>query len=79
MDDTGQLMTLDTCGLHCPIPILRTKQALARMNAGERLLVKSTDSDSVGDFYAFTAAQGHRIVNHETRENIYLFVIEKRA
>ena len=79
MDNSESVVTLDTCGLVCPIPILRTKRELARMSAGERLLVKSTDTDSVGDFYAFAAAKGHCIVKHETKANVFLFLIEKGA
>ena len=34
---------LDTSGLNCPLPILKTKKALSSMQSGEILRVRSTD------------------------------------
>ena len=40
---------LDACGLHCPLPLLKTKQALAALAAGQLLEVRSTDAGSWRD------------------------------
>ncbi|MDE3207301.1 MAG: sulfurtransferase TusA family protein [Pseudomonadota bacterium] len=37
---------LDARGLRCPLPILKTKKALAEMNPGEQLRVMATDPGS---------------------------------
>jgi len=35
--------TLDMCGYNCPMPILKTKQALAKMDIKETIKVICTD------------------------------------
>ena len=35
---------VDAIGMNCPLPILRTKKALATMQSGEVLKIKATDS-----------------------------------
>ena len=49
--------TLDLKGLRCPLPILKTKKALAQMQAGEVLTVLATDGGAPGDFEAFCRAK----------------------
>ena len=44
---------LDTKGLNCPMPLLKAKQALNRMDVGQILEVISTDQGSVRDFQVF--------------------------
>ena len=44
---------LDASGLNCPLPILRTKKALAELAAGQVLKVIATDPGSVKDMQAF--------------------------
>jgi len=39
--------TLDAQGLNCPLPILKTKKALQKMDEGQVLEVLSTDAGSV--------------------------------
>ena len=38
---------LDVRGLNCPLPILRTKKALAELGSGQILRVLATDPGSV--------------------------------
>lgn len=52
---------LDACGLQCPLPLLKAKQALNRMNAGEVLLVRATDPGSERDFQVFCRQAGHAL------------------
>ena len=41
---------LDARGLRCPMPLLKLKQSLHQMNAGEVLTVMTTDPISQRDF-----------------------------
>ena len=41
--------TLDVKGLSCPMPIVKTKQAIDELEAGDSLEVVSTDSGSMSD------------------------------
>ena len=45
--------TLDTKGLACPLPILKTKKVLSELPKGATLEVLATDPGSVPDFKAF--------------------------
>ncbi len=55
-------------GEACPIPVLKTKKALARMNPGELIRVISTDPHSIPDLKQFCTQTGHRFVSGETLE-----------
>ena len=50
--------TLDTKGLACPLPILKTKKALSELPKGAKLEVLATDPGSVPDFTAFCESTG---------------------
>ena len=43
-------------GLRCPMPLLKTKQRLAQIQTGERLLVITTDAGSRRDIPAYLLA-----------------------
>ncbi len=49
---------LDARGLNCPLPILRTKKALAELQSGQVLKVVATDPGAVKDFQAFSRQTG---------------------
>ena len=53
---------LDARGLNCPLPILKTKKALADMTSGQVLRVQATDPGSVRDFQAFAKQTGNHLL-----------------
>jgi tRNA 2-thiouridine synthesizing protein A len=69
---------LDACGLHCPLPILRAKKALAEMASGQVLRVRATDPGSVKDFQAFAEMTGHSLLEHSEAEEVFSFWMRKR-
>ncbi len=69
--------TLDASGLNCPLPILKTKKALAQMDAGKILEVISTDAGSVKDIEAFCNQTGNKLISNAENAGKYLFTIEK--
>ena len=71
--------TLDTKGLACPLPILKTKKVLSELPAGAKLEVLATDPGSVPDFKAFCEATGNALLEHSEQGGVYRFVIEHRA
>ena len=71
--------TLDTKGLACPLPILKTKKALSELPKGARLEVLATDPGSVPDFTAFCKSTGNVLVEQSQQGGVYRFVIEHRA
>ena len=68
---------LDTKGLNCPMPIMKTKKALKGMAAGQTLEVLSTDPGSVSDMESLCRTTGHKLMESAQDDGIYRFVIER--
>ena len=68
---------LDAKGLNCPLPILKAKVLLNKMQAGEILYVEATDPHSVIDFEAYCARTDHKLLNIEEEENLFKFYIRR--
>jgi tRNA 2-thiouridine synthesizing protein A len=68
---------LDARGLLCPMPLVKTRQALMVVGPGATICVLATDPASVDDFTNFCDATGHKLVSSERKEDIYVYVIEK--
>jgi len=71
--------TLDLTGLKCPLPALRTRKALERLPAGERLEVHCTDPLAVIDIPALVQQTGDKLEVREHSERRIVFLIEKSA
>ncbi len=70
---------LDARGLNCPLPILRARKSLNRLEAGQVLKVISTDPGSVKDFIAFCKQTGNELLETVEQNNEFLFLIKKPA
>ncbi|SFV52743.1 Rhodanese-like domain protein [hydrothermal vent metagenome] len=68
---------LDASGLNCPLPILKTKKELGKMEAGQILQVISTDAGSVKDIEAFCNQTGNELLSNVEEGGKYLFEIKK--
>ena len=69
---------LDARNLGCPLPILRTKKALADMTSGQVLRIVTTDPNSVKDFKAFAKQTGNEILALQEQEDEYLFFMKRK-
>ncbi len=69
--------TLDAKGLNCPLPILKTKVLLNKMNPSEILFVETTDPHSQVDFEAYCARTEHQIIDSTETDGIYRFTIKR--
>jgi tRNA 2-thiouridine synthesizing protein A len=69
---------LDTSGLNCPLPVLKTKKALAALRGGQRLHVIATDPGSQIDIPAFAAQTGHALAEEWREGDRFHFVLCKR-
>ena len=69
---------LDARGLNCPLPILRTKKALAELQSGQVLKVVATDPGAVKDFEAFSRQTGHALVHQEAAQKEFTFFMKKK-
>ena len=69
---------LDTRGLVCPLPILRTKQSLSRMASGQILKIVATDPGSVIDFQVFAEQTGNELLSLSEATGEFIFILKKR-
>jgi len=76
---TQEIAEVDARGLSCPLPLLKAKQALNRMAAGERLRVVATDAGSVRDFRVFCEQSGNRLIEASENEGVYTYLLQKRG
>jgi tRNA 2-thiouridine synthesizing protein A len=67
----------DASGLACPMPIVKTKKALADMASGKVLRVIATDPGSVCDMEAFAEQTGNTLLSSTTENNKYVFLLKK--
>ena len=70
---------LDAKGLNCPLPILKARKAIEKMQAGQVLQVISTDPGAVADFEAFCRQTGNELVDSSTDDGVYSFLIKRAA
>ncbi len=58
--------TLDVQGLNCPMPLLKARQAIMKMEVGQVLKVLSTDRGSIKDFQGWAqSARNVELVGQE--------------
>jgi tRNA 2-thiouridine synthesizing protein A len=69
---------LDTRGLNCPLPILRTKKALSDLASGQVLKVVATDPGAVKDFQTFSKQTGHELLQQGEANREFTFFMRKK-
>lgn len=69
---------LDARGLKCPLPILRTKKALAELTSGQVLRILATDPGSVQDFAAFARQTGHALLDSQRDGDEFTFYLRRK-
>lgn len=69
---------LDARGLNCPLPILKTKKALAEMTTGQVLRVTATDPGSVRDFQAFAKQTGNALLQQSEENEVFTFFMMRK-
>lgn len=68
---------LDASELNCPLPLLKAKQALSKMDAGQVLQVIATDAGSVRDFKAYTDQSDHVLLQSFTDQGKFIYLIRR--
>ncbi len=69
---------LDARGLKCPMPIVKTAQAIKTIPAGELLEVLATDPGAVADFAAWSRSTGNELVENSIQDGVYRFVLRRK-
>lgn len=71
-------ITLDLKGLKCPMPMLKTKKALANLESGTIVTVLATDVGAPDDFTAFCKHTGHQLLDCSEADGVFTIVIEHK-
>ena len=75
---TVKVTTLDAKGLKCPMPIVKTAQAIKTLASGEFIEVLATDPGSVKDFAAWSRSTGNELVEQSVDGAVHRFVIRRK-
>lgn len=68
---------IDVRGYTCPIPALRARVALRKMESGQVLRVVSDDPGSPRDFRTFGRSTGHKLLRHDESGREFVFYLRK--
>jgi tRNA 2-thiouridine synthesizing protein A len=68
---------LDTSGLSCPLPVLKTKKAISKIEIGQILKVISTDPGSNKDIPAWTRSTGQELVESLNEDGKFVFLVRR--
>jgi TusA-related sulfurtransferase len=68
---------LDCVGLFCPMPILKTREALKGMAIGQTLEMLADDPAAEADMKSWTTRTGHALVAIEKHGAVFRFLVRK--
>ncbi len=71
-------VVLDTKGMNCPMPVLKTKKAIDGLQSGQVLEVLATDKGSISDIPALLKRLGHELLETKEEGGIIEFYIKKK-
>ncbi len=74
---SAQAIRIDACGLACPGPIMKLKEAMDRMSAGESLEITATDPGFARDAESWCKSTGNSFVSSEAKGGKYRIVVER--
>lgn len=64
---------LDARYLLCPMPVIKTQDAIARLSDGDELTVRCTDPGALYDIPAWCKIHGHRLLDTQRMETELTF------
>lgn len=70
--------TLDCTGLQCPLPVIKTSQAIKSLEVGDVLELLATDPGVEPDLTAWTSRTGNELVSI-TKDGDVFHVLVRRA
>ena len=68
---------IDCIGLFCPMPIVKTREAITQMAAGQVLEMLSDDPASDPDMRSWAQNTGHELLEVTRNGAVYRFLIRK--
>jgi NADPH-dependent 2,4-dienoyl-CoA reductase/sulfur reductase-like enzyme/peroxiredoxin family protein/TusA-related sulfurtransferase/rhodanese-related sulfurtransferase len=71
------VQTIDACGLQCPGPIMKLKEAVDALKDGEAVSIAASDPGFEADAPAWCQATGNTMVSFEAEGTVYRAVVAK--
>ncbi|MDU9050660.1 MAG: sulfurtransferase TusA family protein [Candidatus Electrothrix sp. Rat3] len=68
---------LDAKGLSCPMPLLRTKKEIGKIDGGQILQIDGTDPGSRNDIPGWCARAGHEYLGEKEESGYISFFVQK--
>lgn len=73
------MQELDLKGFTCPMPVLKTKKALAVAAPKEKIAVLTDDPHALEDIALFCKQTGHSLISQETKGGVTRHLLERKA
>lgn len=77
INEVVKTFKVDACGLQCPGPIMKVKQAIDNVNVGERVEIVATDAGFARDAKSWCNTTGNQLVSQSEEKGKFVVVIEK--
>jgi len=70
-------VTLDTSGMLCPLPVIKTRKKMDELKPGQVLEVIATDKGSLADIPAWASKSGNQLLEQKEEGGKYYYYIKK--
>ncbi len=70
-------ITVDARGLQCPMPVIKTAQAMGEIGSGQTLEVLASDRGALSDIPAWAKDMGHTLKEQFEESDVFHFVLVK--
>lgn len=77
MTDVEVAETLDCTGLQCPLPVIKTAQAMKKLSDGQVLELLATDPGVEPDMKAWAARTGNALVSIEQQDGVFHVLLRR--
>ena len=71
--------TVDARGLSCPMPIVKTAQAVKLLPSGAVVELLATDAGSIKDVAAWCRATGNELIEQSLDDAVYCFGLRRKC
>ncbi len=77
MSELQPTSTLDCTGLQCPLPVIKTAQAMKELDVGAVLELLATDPGVEPDMKAWTSRTGNELVDVRQEGNVFHVLLRR--
>lgn len=77
MSDIEVADTLDCTGLQCPLPVIKTAQAMKKLSGGQVLELIATDPGVEPDMQAWAQRTGNELISIDRRDGAFHVLLRR--